>query len=295
MKKTLVILAAGIGSRFGEGIKQLEPIDDYKHIIMDYSVHDAISAGFKKIIFIIRHDIETDFKTIIGNRIEEVCKPLGVEILYAFQDISDIPGSVPEERTKPWGTGHAILSCDGLIDGPFAVINADDYYGKEGFVKAANILGEGYAVIGYQLKNTLSENGGVTRGICRLDGDKLVGIDETKNIIRVNGEAEADGIKIDVDSIVSMNFWCYPAEFLDLIREDFPGFLSNMQDPLKDEYLLPIIADDMLKKGVEFKVLSTPDKWFGITYKEDRPGVVESFRKLISDGVYNTDLYSDLG
>ena len=294
MGKALVILAAGIGSRFGGGIKQLEPIDDYGHIIMDYSIHDAIAAGFDKIIFIIRHDIEEDFKTIIGDRIEKVCDSLGVEVLYAFQEISDIPIDVPEGRTKPWGTGHAILACEGMITEPFAVINADDYYGKEGFIKAAETLTEGYAVIGYRLKNTLSENGGVTRGICQVNSGKLTGIVETKNIISVNGEAEAGGKKVDLDSVVSMNFWCYPAEFIGFLREDFPNFLDAMTDPLKDEYLLPIIADDMLKNGEVFKVLSTSDKWFGITYKEDRPGVVESFKQLIDNGIYHSDLYSDL-
>lgn len=298
MKKTLVILAAGIGSRFGGGIKQLEPIDDYGHIIIDYSVHDAIAAGFNKVVFIIRHDIEDDFKTVIGNRIESVCQKLGVEVVYAFQDIKDVPIEVPEGRTKPWGTGHAILACDGLVNEPFAVINADDYYGKNGFKRAAEALGNDYAVVGYQLKNTLSENGGVTRGVCLTDSGKLTGILETKNIVKViDGTdvfAESDGRRIDINSLVSMNFWCYPASFIDLLRKDFPKFLANMSDPLTDEYLLPIIADQMLKEGTVFNVLSTDDKWFGITYKEDRPAVEESFRKLIEDGVYRWDLFSDL-
>ena len=298
MKKTLVILAAGIGSRFGGGIKQLEPIDDYGHIIIDYSIHDAIAAGFNKVVFIIRHDIEDDFKSVIGNRIESVCQKLGVEVVYAFQDINDAPIDVPEGRTKPWGTGHAILACDGLVNEPFAVINADDYYGKNGFKRAAEALGNDYAVVGYQLKNTLSENGGVTRGVCLTDSGKLTGILETKNIVKViDGTdvfAESDGRRIDINSLVSMNFWCYPASFIDLLREDFPKFLANMSDTLTDEYLLPIIADQMLKEGTVFNVLSTDDKWFGITYKEDRPAVEESFRKLIEDGVYRGDLYSDL-
>lgn len=298
MKKTLVILAAGIGSRFGGGIKQLEPIDDYGHIIMDYCIHDAIAAGFNKIVFIIRHDIEEDFKTIIGDRIEKICHPLGVEVLYAFQEISDIPINVPEGRTKPWGTGHAILACEGLVNEPFAVINADDYYGKNGFKKALETLGDGYAVVGYQLKNTLSENGGVTRGVCQADDGRLKGIVETKNIVKVtNGTdvyAEADGKMVDINSLVSMNFWCYPAEFIDYLREDFPVFLANMTEPLTDEYLLPIIADKMLQDGTVFNVLSTDDKWFGITYKEDRPSVERNFQGLIEDGVYRKDLYSDL-
>ncbi len=294
MKKTLVILAAGIGSRFGAGIKQLEPIDDYGHIIIDYSVHDAIMAGFDHIVFIIRHDIESDFYEVIGNRIASEVAPFGVEVSYAFQEITDISGVVPEGRTKPWGTGHAILACDGLLDGPFAVINADDYYGKNGFVKATEFLGKGYGLVGYVLGKTLSDNGSVTRGICDVEDGKLVGINETKNIIKTSAGAEVNGQPVDTDSLVSMNFWCYPAEFMDILKKGFPEFLAGMKNPLTDEYLLPIIADGMLKNGVEFSVLSTDDQWFGVTYKEDKQAVVNSFRKLIEMGVYQKDLYSDL-
>jgi len=294
MKRTLVILAAGIGSRFGGGIKQLEPIDERGHIIIDYSIHDAIAAGFNRIVFIIRHDIEDDFRAVIGNRIEQEVAPLGVEIAYAFQEMTAIPGTVPEGRTKPWGTGHAVLACDGLIDGPFAVINADDYYGKNGFKKAADYLGQGYALVGYRVKNTLSENGGVTRGLCVVTDGKLSAIHETKNIVKTADGADADGMPVDVEGLVSMNFWCYPVGFLSVLKEGFPKFLMDMKDPLKDEYLLPIIADGMLRDGVEYTVLPTDDKWFGVTYKEDKPAVVESFRKLIEDGVYREELYSDL-
>lgn len=294
MKKTLVILAAGIGSRFGGGIKQLEPVDENGHLIIDYSIHDAIAAGFNKVIFIIRHDIEDDFRSVIGNRIEKICSALGVEVEYAFQEKTDIPGIVPEGRAKPWGTGHAILACRNLIDSPFAVINADDYYGRFGFIKAAEFLGKGYALVGYQLKNTLSENGGVTRGICSVEDGKLVGIQETKNIIKSSSGAFADGKDLDLNSLVSMNFWCYPEEFVQVLKEGFPRFLENMKDPLKDEYLLPVVADDMLKSGTEFSVLPTEDRWFGVTYKEDKPYVVESFKKLINMGIYSSDLYSDL-
>ena len=298
-KKTLVILAAGIGSRFGGGIKQLEPVDANGHIIIDYSIHDAIAAGFKKVVFIIRHDIENDFKSVIGDRIENICKPLGVEVAYAFQEIDNIPDFSGCEkangRTKPWGTGHALLACDGILDAPFAVINADDYYGKNGFVKAAEFLDTGaYGLVGYQLKNTLSDNGGVTRGICSVADGKLVGIDETKDIVKTADGAESHGKAIDINSLVSMNFWCYPVEFMDVMKEGFPKFLESMTDPMKDEYLLPIIADEMLKDGVEFSVIPTDDKWFGVTYKEDKAAVVESFKKLIETGVYNEDLYSDL-
>ena len=300
MNKTLVILAAGIGSRFGGGIKQLEPVDDYNHIIIDYSIHDAIAAGFTKIVFIIRHDIENDFREAIGNRIEKVCATHKVEVAYAFQELSDIPDFPGKEkvasRTKPWGTGHAVLACDGLLDSPFCVINADDYYGKEGFVKAAQFLEkEQYGLVGYVLKNTLSDNGGVTRGICSVQDGKLVGIQETKNIIKTAGGAEADGCAIDTESLVSMNFWCYPKEFIDILKKGFPVFLESLSDSMKDEFLLPIIADSMLKDGVEFTVLSSHDHWFGVTYKEDKPAVVASFRRLIADGVYGEDLYGDLG
>ena len=298
MTKTLVILAAGIGSRFGGGIKQLEPVDDEGHIIIDYSIHDAIAAGFNAIIFIIRHSIETDFKAAIGDRIESVCKSLGVSVSYAYQEIENIPDYPGKDeisdRTKPWGTGHAVLACEGMIDGPFAVINADDYYGKNGFKAAADFLGKGYALIGYQLKNTLSDNGGVTRGICTVENDKLTRIAETKNIVKTNDGAAVDGQAVDVNSLVSMNFWCYPVEFMDELKQGFPIFLQTMTNPQKDEYLLPIIADGMLKKGIGFSVLPTDDKWFGVTYKEDKPAVVESFRRLIENGIYQKDLYSDL-
>ena len=298
MTKTLVILAAGIGSRFGGGIKQLEPVDDEGHIIIDYSIHDAIAAGFNAIIFIIRHSIETDFKAAIGDRIESVCKSLGVSVSYAYQEIESIPDypgkDEVSDRTKPWGTGHAVLACEGMIDGPFAVINADDYYGKNGFKAAADFLGKGYALIGYQLKNTLSDNGGVTRGICTVENDKLTRIAETKNIVKTNDGAAVDGQAVDVNSLVSMNFWCYPVEFMDELKQGFPIFLQTMTNPQKDEYLLPIIADGMLKKGISFSVLPTDDKWFGVTYKEDKPAVVESFRRLIENGIYQKDLYSDL-
>ena len=192
MTKSLVILAAGIGSRFGGGVKQLTPVDDYGHLIIDYSIHDAIQAGFNKIVFIIRHDIEEDFREVIGNRIEQVVAPLGVEIAYAYQEMDKYVDQVPEGRTKPWGTGHAVLCAAEVIDLPFAVINADDYYGKNGFKKAAEFLGDDYALVGYILKNTLSDNGGVTRGICSVDNGRLVAIDETKNIVKHGDGAEAD-------------------------------------------------------------------------------------------------------
>ena len=292
MKKTLVILAAGIGSRFGGGIKQLEPIDDYGHIIIDYSIHDAINAGFNKIVFIIRHDIEEDFKNIIGNRIERICSVQGVEIVYAFQEMDKYASIKVEGRTKPWGTGHAVLCASDRIDSPFSVINADDYYGKEGFIKAANFLEKNqYGLIGYILRNTLSDNGGVTRGICKVDNGTLIGIDETKDIIKTATGSQSNDKTIDVNSLVSMNFWCYPLEFLDILKKGFPEFQANMKDPIKDEYLLPIIADEMLKEGYDYTVIPTEDQWFGVTYKEDKETVMKSFNKMIEEGIYTADLY----
>ncbi len=296
MKTTLVILAAGIGSRYGGGVKQLEPVGPNGEIIIDYSIHDAIAAGFDKIIFIIRRSIEADFMEVIGRRMECICASLGVEIGYAYQELDDIPCPVPEGRTKPWGTGHAVLTCEKLLDEPFAVINADDYYGKDGFEKAAAFLKTGrYGLIGYVLKNTLSDNGGVTRGICSVADGKLVGIDETRGIVKTPRGAESAGRSIPLESIVSMNFWCLPRDFIGELKRGFPRFLSSMSDPLKDEYLLPVIVDGLLKNGTEVTVLPTGADWFGVTYMEDKATVVESFRKLYAAGEYDKDdLYSDL-
>ena len=208
MKTTLVILAAGIGSRYGNGVKQLAQVGPNGELIIDYSIHDAIAAGFNKIVFIIRKDIEADFREVIGDRIEKNCAPLGVEIKYAFQ-------SLTEGRVKPWGTGQAVLACKGLLEEPFAVINADDYYGKDGFLKAAAFLKTGrYGLVGYVLKNTLSDNGSVTRGICTVKDGKLVGIDETRNIVKTATGAESNGRSLPLDALVSMNFWCFPEQFM---------------------------------------------------------------------------------
>ena len=245
-------------------------------------------------MFIIRHDIEADFRERIGDRIEKICAPIGVNVEYAFQEKNMFVDAIPEGRTKPWGTGHAVLCAADKIDSAFAVINADDYYGKDGFKKAADFLSTNqYALVGYVLKNTLSDNGGVTRGVCTVADGKLVGINETKNIVKTPTGAEADGKQLNIESLVSMNFWCYPQEFLEVLKTGFPKFLANMSDPQKEEYLLPIIADEMLKSGTEFSVLPTDDQWFGVTYKEDKDSVIESFKTLYSNGIYSEDLYSD--
>lgn len=313
---TLLIMAAGIGSRFGGGIKQLEPVGFNDEIIMDYSIHDAIQAGFNKIIFVIRKDIEDDFKERIGNRVEAIAQKMHVEVGYVFQDIHDIPEgfTFPSERTKPWGTGQAVLAAKELIHEPFAVINADDYYGKEAFQKLHDWLiidheDTAYAMAGFILKNTLSDNGGVTRGICKVETGHTHVIDvvETSNIIKVVEDgvlkAKTDDIELDINSYVSMNFWGFPAKegqdpaFLDVLEKHFITFFKEdvINNPLKAEYLLPTLIGSLLRENkCTVKVLETHDKWFGVTYKEDKPEVVKSFKKLIEEGVYSTDLYSDL-
>ncbi len=259
-------------------------------------MHDAIAAGFDKIVFIIRHDIEADFRERIGERIEKICGNIGVEICYAFQEADMMVSHVPEGRVKPWGTGHAVLCAADQIDSNFAVINADDYYGKEAYRKAVKFLDTGkYGLIGYTLKNTISANGGVTRGICSVEDGKLTSIEETRNIIKTEKGAEADGRILDPDSYVSMNFFCYPVTFIEVLKKKFAEFIANRCDPIKDEFLLPKIADQMLKEGTEYSLLTTDDQWFGVTYKEDKASVVESFRKLYEAGVYEKELYGDLG
>ena len=302
---TLLIMAAGIGSRFGGGIKQLEPIDDAGHIIMDYSIHDAIAAGCRKVVFIIRHDIEADFREAIGSRIEAVCASLGVEVAYAFQEKGDIPAgyAVPEGRAKPWGTGQAVLSAAGVVDDPFVVINADDYYGKAAFQSLFSFLSAPHGddelcMAGFVLKNTLSENGGVTRGVCSVDeAGRLTNVTETSDIVKTATGAAVNGAAIDPESLVSMNMWGMQPGFFGALREGFEAFFANTVDanPLKAEYLLPIYIGQLLQAGrVSVKVLPTNDRWFGVTYREDKAAVVESFRRLIESGAYSPALYDDL-
>lgn len=312
METTLLIMAAGIGSRFGGGIKQLEPVGLNDEIIMDYSIHDAIAAGFNKIIFVIRKDIETDFRQRIGGRIQAVCNRLGVEVAYAFQDLQAIPEGchLPEGRSKPWGTGQAVLAAKELLREPFMVINADDYYGKSAYPLMHRWLTQEHedtviAMVGFSLKNTLSENGGVTRGLCTIapSHSHVVDVVETRNIVKTPQGAEADGVAIDLDTLVSMNMWGFPAKpgctphFVKLLEENFASFFRDevSVNPLKAEYLLPTFIGGMLRRSeCTVKMLPSTDKWFGVTYKEDKAAVTESFRQLIDAGVYQRDLYSDL-
>ena len=304
-------MAAGIGSRFGGGIKQLAPVGLHGEIIMDYSIHDAMEAGFDKIVFIIRKDIEEAFREAIGERIEKICAKQGVEVAYAYQDREDLPTGVtcPAERTKPWGTGQVVLACREILHEPFAVINADDYYGKEAFVKLHNFLtqytleqADALCMAGFILKNTLSDNGSVTRGVCETNADGyLTAVHETSNIVKVpDGAAvDEDGTRtpINAESYVSMNMWGLTPEFMKCLEDGFVEFFENTpaEKLLKAEYLLPIYIDELLQNGkVSVKVLDSHDKWFGVTYKEDKESVMAAFKKLIADGVYKEELFSDL-
>lgn len=299
---TLVIMAAGMGSRFG-GIKQLEPVGPSGEIIMDYSIYDAIKAGFTKVVFIIRKDLEKDFKEIIGNRIEKL-----IHVEYVFQELDALPEGFikPEERTKPWGTGQAVLCCKDVVKEPFAVINADDYYGKEAFMIVNSYLNESsdnkndFCMAGFILGNTLSENGAVTRGICKVNGQgKLVDIVETSGIVPEGDHAAVkDGngndIVIDLNSVVSMNMWGFKPSLFQELEGGFHTFLTGIgSNELKKEYLLPTVVGDLVKAGkAEVTVLNTPDRWFGVTYKEDKETVVNSFKSLIDKGEYPSKLFA---
>ena len=298
-------MAAGIGSRFGGGIKQLEPVGPGGEIIMDYSIHDALEAGFDRIVFVIRHDLEKDFREVIGDRIEKIAP-----VSYAFQELDDIPSgfTAPQDRKKPWGTGQAVLSVRDIVNEPFLVINADDYYGKEVFKKIHDYMtgdmDENAPVYdicmgGFILANTLSDNGGVTRGVCEVGEDEILrAVRETYNIIRTAdgltaSDKEGNPVTVREDQHVSMNMWGLTPAFIKELERGFPEFLSGLKEgDLKSEYLLPTIIDQMIKDGrARVKVLETRDHWFGVTYKEDKEGVAESIRALISQGVYPEKLF----
>jgi len=295
-------MAAGMGSRFG-GIKQLEPVGPSGEIIMDYSIYDAIEAGFNKVVFIIRKDLEKDFKEIIGDRIEKL-----VKVAYVFQELEEMPEGFtkPEGRTKPWGTGQAVLCCKDAVHEPFAVINADDYYGKEAFKIVYQFLNKkdnkdnDYCMAGFILGNTLSENGAVTRGVCTVNNEGvLVDIDETSGIVPEGDHAVAKNnagqdISIDLNGVVSMNMWGFQPELFKSLENGFVTFLSNVTDnELKKEFLLPTVVGDLIKDHtVEVSVLKTSDRWFGVTYKEDKEVVVKSIQALIDKGDYPAKLFA---
>lgn len=308
MRTVLVIMAAGIGSRFGGGIKQLAPVGLNGEIIMDYSIHDAIEAGFNKIVFIIRKDIKDAFKEAIGDRIEKICNNLGVEIAYAYQELNELPEGVelPTGRTKPWGTGQAVLACKEVLHEPFAVINADDYYGKEAYVKVHDYLVQEkpaddvlhICMAGFRLGNTLSDNGSVTRGLCHITDGKLTGVTETHNIFKTADGAESreDGQpaeKLDLNELVSMNMWGLTPAFMDTLYDGFVEFLQNVKaGDIKAEYLLPVMIDALIQKGTaQVDVLETKDTWFGVTYQEDKEVVIKAFKELTEAGVYPNGLY----
>ena len=306
MKKTsLVIMAAGIGSRFGGGIKQLEPVGPSGEIIMDYSIYDALNAGFDKVVFIIRKDLEEDFKEIIGKRIEKIA-----HVEYAYQELDDLPKGFtkPADRTKPWGTGQALLCAKPVIHEPFVVINADDYYGKEGFIKIheylvnemdPNSMPFDICMGGFVLGNTLSENGGVTRGVCQVDERGILkGVTETYEIRRCEDRAEGRSeegtpVNIPLSQNVSMNMWGLSPAFLEELERGFPGFLTGLKEgDVKTEYLLPKIIDKLVQlQKAQVTVLETRDRWFGVTYKEDKPAVAAAIRNLVSEGVYPERLF----
>ena len=304
MKKTaLVIMAAGIGSRFGKGIKQLAPVGPNGEIIMEYSIYDALEAGFNKVVFIIRKDLEEEFRAVIGNKIEQI-----TEVEYAFQSLEDLPDGFekPADRTKPWGTGQAVLAAKNVLSEPFMVINADDYYGKEAYVKVHDYLVQEQpedgllhiCMAGFRLGNTLSDNGSVTRGVCHIENGALTGVTETHDIYKTENGAEsrnADGTaeELDVNSLVSMNMWGLTPAFMDVLEKGFVEFLQNLDAAdIRKEYLLPEMIDRLIKEGkAKVDVLDTKDTWSGVTYQEDKEVVIAAFDRLAKEGVYPETLY----
>ncbi len=304
MNKTLVILAAGMGSRYG-GLKQIDPVGPDNSIIIDYSIFDAVKNGFNKVVFIIKKENEELFRQVIGDKVSKY-----VQVEYVFQSTDKLPEgfTCPEERVKPWGTAHAVYCCKGVVNEPFMVINSDDFYGRgafetvAGWVENTDFSGDKYkfAMAGYYLKNTLTENGTVSRGVCDVDDNgQLVDVVERTKIMRVNGkisytEDEQNWTELPEDSLCSMNCWCFPAEFIDEIEKYFIEFLKNEVpgNPLKSEFFLPFLVRDLLsEKKCTVDVLKTKDKWFGVTYKEDKPDVVKSVQALVDAGVYPEKLW----
>lgn len=299
MKPTLVIMAAGMASRYGS-MKQIQQFGPGGETIMDYSIYDAIRAGFDKVVFIIRKDFAEEFKAIFEPKLRGKIKTE-----YVYQQLDAYTGeyAMPAERKKPWGTSHAILCAQNAVDEPFAVINADDFYGKDAFQKAADFLNNDcnektYAIVGYQLANTLSENGSVSRGVCEVDAaGNLKGINERLKIYREGGtmvyeEGEGSKTALAEDTKASMNFWCFHPSLFKFLEEEFKTFLQQQGTDPKAEFLIPLTADKMMKQGlIQIKVLPTSAQWFGVTYKEDAPVVTASIKKLVDEKAYPASLW----
>ena len=305
-KPVLVIMAAGMGSRYG-GLKQIDPVDSEGHIIMDFSIYDAKRAGFEKVVFIIKRENEADFKEAVGNRVAKY-----MDVAYAYQELADIPGgyAVPEGRVKPWGTAHAVLSCKDIVDGPFAVINADDYYGRDAFRLIYDYLASHaddekyrYTMVGYHLGNTVTDHGHVARGICSMnENGELVAIRERTRIEKREGKiafTEDDGETWEVvpaDTTVSMNMWGFTHSILKEIKAGFPAFLEEglKTNPMKCEYFLPAVVSRLVEEDkATVAVLKSSDKWYGVTYKEDKPVVVAALQKMKEDGKYPMHLWEE--
>jgi len=302
-KPALVIMAAGMGSRYG-GLKQIDPVDELGNKIIDFSIFDAVRAGFEKVVFIIKKENEQDFRSLIGDIVKD-----HIQVEYVYQELTNIPEgySVPEGRVKPWGTAHAVLSVKGVVDGPFAVINADDFYGKEAFQIIYDFLKNAkddekyrYSMVGYALGNTLTENGSVSRGVCETDENSFLTdiVERTKIIKTETGAAYTeDGENyqdISKDAIVSMNMWGFTQSFLDEVDKAFVEFFKNdvPKNPEKAECYLPFVVDGLLKENkASVKVLKSSDRWFGVTYKEDKPFVVQSVKDLKNAGTYPEKLW----
>ena len=302
-KPVLVILAAGMGSRYG-GLKQIDPVDEQGHVIIDFSIYDAIRAGFEKIVFIIKKENEMDFKETIGARVSKFA-----QVEYVYQELERLPEgfTVPEGRQKPWGTGHAILCCEDVIDGPFAVINSDDYYGPNGFKMLYDFLttevdGDryNYAMIGYIIENTLTDHGSVSRGVCETDGNNhLTVINERTNVIKKDDHAaysedKVTWVDIPKGTTVSMNMWGFTESIMDVLKDGFTKFMrEEVPDNLmKSEYFIPKVVGKLVTEGkADVTILTSEDKWFGVTYKEDKEHVVNAVKKLKEDGVYPTELW----
>ena len=304
MNKTLVILAAGMGSRYG-GLKQIDPVGPDNSIIIDYSIYDAVKNGFNKVVFIIKKENEAIFREVIGDKVSKY-----VQVEYVYQSLDMLPDGFecPADRVKPWGTAHAILCCKGVVNEPFVVINSDDFYGRDAYnalgdwIEKTDFNGDKYkfAMAGYYLKNTLTDNGTVSRGVCDVDENgQLVDVIERTKIMRVNGkisftEDEENWTELPEEVLCSMNCWCFPAEFINEIERYFIEFLKNEvpSNPLKSEFFLPFLVRDLLiDKKCTVDVLETKDKWFGVTYKEDKPDVVKSVQALVDAGVYPEKLW----